>query len=191
MLLTIQHLDFAYQDEWIFKDWSASLRRSEICHLKGANGEGKSTLLRIIAGILRPHAGDVLVNLSHGYKNKIAYVGHRLGLHPNLSVRENLCYGFSENNVVDMHQYLDELQLHHCLDKETHILSQGQAHKIALIQMLLYRSQLWLLDEPFANLDDAGEQWLWDKIKAHQDQKGAIIFTAHQKHVSNVVEWQL
>ena len=191
MLLSIQHLDFAYQDEWIFKDWSATLSRSEICHLKGANGRGKSTLLRVIAGILRPHAGNVMVNVSDVYKNKIAYVGHRLGLHPYLTVRENLSYGFSEDSVDDMLQYLDELKLHHCLDKEVHILSQGQAHKIALIQMLLYRSQLWLLDEPFANLDDAGEQWLWDKINAHQAQEGSVIFTAHQKHVDNVVEWLL
>jgi heme exporter protein A len=191
MLLTIQHLDFSYQDEWIFKDWSATLRHSEICHLKGANGQGKSTLLRIIAGILRPHAGKVMVNGHDAYKHKIAYVGHRLGLHPDLTVRENLCYGFSEDNINDMHQYLDELHLHHCLDKEVHILSQGQAHKIALIQMLLYRSQLWLLDEPFANLDDEGEVWLWDKINAHQVDEGSVIFTAHQKHVDNVVEWQL
>jgi len=152
MLLTIQHLYFAYQDEWIFKDWSSTLRHSEICHLKGKNGQGKSTLLRVVAGILRPHTGKVLVNANEQYKNNIAYVGHRIGLHPNLTVRENLCFGFSEDNIADIHQYLNELQLHHCLDKEVHILSQGQAHKIALIQMILYRSQLWLLDEPFANL---------------------------------------
>lgn len=191
MLLSIQHLDFAYQEEWIFQDWSATLAAGQICHLKGANGKGKSTLLKVIAGILRPYTGKVLVKTTDGFNNTISYVGHRLGLHPFLTARENLSFGFAEDALEDMHRYFDELQLHHCLDKETHILSQGQAHKIALIQMLLHRSQLWLLDEPFANLDDVGEQWLWNKIKAHQEQNGAVIFTAHQKQIDEVLEWHL
>lgn len=190
-LLSLQNIYFTYHDDWILQDWSSSIESCQICHLKGRNGRGKSTLLRIIAGILRPNAGTVTLNPNEAFKSAIAYVGHHLGLHPFLTVRENLIFGFQADVLSELNIFLNELQLDECLDRPIHILSQGQAHKIAIIQMLLQNAQLWVLDEPFANLDDDGEAWLWEKVKSHQVRGGTVVFTAHQKLYSDVVEWHL
>lgn len=190
-LLSIQNVYFSYEEDWILQNWSGTLKEAELCHVKGPNGRGKSTLLRIIAGILRPSSGVITHCFQHSFSTPTAYVGHRLGLHPFLTVRENLAYGFASAVEDQLNRFLDELKLHDCLDKELHILSQGQAHKISLIQMLLQHAELWIMDEPFTNLDDVGETWLWHQMLTHQSQGGSVIFTAHQKNYAGVLEWNL
>ncbi len=186
-MINIKNLDFCYQDVPVIHAWSSQLDSGVICHLRGSNGSGKSTLLKLIAGILKPSAGSI--ETSGG----CAYVGHQLGLHQQLSVLENLMFGLGAHVSIDWGEHLKQANLlshQHRLCRE---LSLGQQHKVAMLGLLAKNAELWLLDEPFANLDHKSEEWLWDLIIRHQSQGGMVVFTAHQRdfRALGAYEWQI
>lgn len=186
MIFTASNLNFAYDQKAIIKNWNSSLPASRVCHLQGPNGSGKSTLLRLFAGILKPLSGEINVEVS------VAYVGHQWGLHPDLTIIENLSLGI-EPAFQDWSLLLKETQMLDYQDVLTRILSVGQKQKIALIRMILQNSKVWLMDEPFANLDKAGETWLWSHIERHVALGGSVIFTAHQREFleKGVISWPI
>ena len=186
-MINIKNLDFSYQDLPVIHAWSSQLQSGCICHLRGCNGSGKSTLLKLIAGILEPFAGSIETSYA------CAYVGHQLGLHQQLSVLENLMFGLGGHVSIDWDLYLKQANLlshQHRLCRE---LSLGQQHKLAILGLIANNVRLWLLDEPFSNLDHESEAWLWGLINGHQPQGGMVVFTAHQRDFSSqgVVEWQM
>jgi heme exporter protein A len=187
MSLSIEDLCFAYQDEMIIEHRHFECHLGNIVHLIGANGSGKTTMLRLLAGILKPHSGTIHCNLKRGF------VGHQLGLHPDLTPIENI--GFSVGRSQS--KYLAELLHSSLLESVQHqtckTLSLGQQHKVACIRLALSQASLWLLDEPFANLDKSSEAWLWSLFAEHREQNGLIIFTAHQRDfkAEGVSEWSI
>lgn len=186
MILSASNVFFAYDEQSVIQDWSSILQSGQVCHLQGYNGSGKSTLLRLFAGILKPFSGNIIS------KGTIAYVGHQLGLHPDLSIIENLSLGLTDK-IDDWVEFLEEAKLSSVEQHLTGILSVGQKQKVALIRMILQKAHIWLMDEPFANLDEAGERWLWTSIDSHISAGGGVVFTAHQRDFSDrgVVVWQM
>lgn len=186
MIFTSSNISFAYDYQVIINHWSSSLSASQICHLQGPNGSGKSTLLRLFAGILQPFSGEVVCDYP------IAYVGHQLGLHPDLTIDENLSFGLVPK-IDDLPPLLEETHLHAHQDSYVGILSVGQKQKVALIRMILQNAKIWLMDEPFANLDKDGELWLWRHIERQLACGGSVIFTAHQRDFQDkgVISWQI
>jgi heme exporter protein A len=185
--LQIQRLSFAYGEQLIIKNWSGSIESGQLIHLSGANGSGKTTLLRLIAKILKPDHGSIL------YDCHCAYVGHQLGLHPDLTVMENLSVYFNLDNTSVLDNLLMEANLFVYRFTHCRKLSVGQKQKLAFIRMVLSEAPLWIMDEPFANLDHQGESWMWGYIEKHICAGGIFIFTAHQRDFSTkgAIQWQL
>jgi heme exporter protein A len=185
--LSIKHLEFGYDDEPIIKDCHFICHLGNVVHLIGANGSGKTTLLRLLAGILKPASGVIHCDL------KRAYVGHQLGLHPDLTPLENieLVIGRTQSKRLDL--LFQTGGLNSLKHQACKTLSLGQQHKVACIRLALSQAQLWLLDEPFANLDQQSEAWLWSLFAEHIKQQGIIIFTAHQRDfkAQGVLEWAI
>jgi len=187
MLLKITNLGFSYDEQPIIKNFSKEISAGDVIHLCGDNGRGKSTLLKLVAGILAPDQGSI-----EGTVEK-AFVGHVLGLHPDLSVLNNIIYGFKPVSLSLLDNLLKETHLLNKKHQRLRTLSKGQGQKIALIHLLLQQPQLWLLDEPFANLDKASETWLWNKMQAGIEAGVAIVFTAHRRQFNHqgIIEWEL
>lgn len=185
--LDIKNLNFSYDEKRIIDNWSAQLKAGQIIHLCGANGSGKSTLLKLFAGILIPDSGriDEIPNCS--------YIGHQIGLHPDLTLLENIVLDIGNPRCTEIDGLLELANLAIYRHTPCRKLSLGQKHKVALIRMILDNTAFWLLDEPFANLDKHGEQWLWPFLEKHVSNGGILIFTAHQRNFEcrGVTQWHL
>lgn len=178
MILELKHLHFAYDERLVINDLNFKILKPGLFHLKGLNGAGKSTLLKCVAGILKPSTGEIIV----GKHQSVTYVGHQLGLHPQLTILENLEFGL-QKEVVDFNDILKSAQLNRFKYVPISNLSQGQQQKVALIRAAKSAASIWLLDEPFAHLDYLSEEWFWGILNQHLTQQGTIIFTAHQKDI--------
>lgn len=185
--LIAQKLCFSYVDMPVINDWSGKVLASDLLHLQGANGSGKSTLLKLLAGILLPESG-VIQSFA-----KLGFVGHHLGLHPMLSLHENLKYAPGASNFPEFEQYLIDAKLQHQRHRPLANLSLGQQHKVAMLRLMAQGARLWFLDEPFANLDHDAESWLWQVIELHRQNGGAVVLTAHQRDFSDrgACQWRM
>lgn len=150
--------------------------------IKGANGSGKTTLLKIIAGIYNNFSGSV--NISN--TGKILYVGHKKAIKPELNIYENLewlcsfyeCQNFNEKVNTVIHQ----LSLENCMHIPCGKLSQGQIKKIALAKLKIINAEIWLLDEPFSDLDAESCNWLKHNIE-EQAKQGIVIISSHNTNI--------
>lgn len=185
LYLEARDINFCYFDTPVIPDWSGRLLSFDVVHLKGANGSGKSTLLKILAGILKPQDGRLEVFASLGF------VGHQLGLHPLLTVNENLNYALGAQSLADGSSQLSAAKLDVHQHRQIAYLSLGQQHKVAMLRLMAEQADIWLLDEPFANLDHDSEAWLWQQIDTHRQKGGAVVFTAHQRSFKEhgATEW--
>lgn len=158
-------------------------------HVAGANGVGKSTLLRVLAGLLQPEQGQVLWQGRSidsdfdSYAASIGYLGHSDALKADLSTRENLAYGVGLRRTVglpEIDEALTRVGLAACRDLPARVLSAGQRRRLAVTRVMLTAAALWILDEPFTNLDQAGVVLLSGLIAGHLDGGGSAIMAAHQ-----------
>lgn len=186
-MLQVQALNFNYYDRPLFKNIQFTLEKGKILHLRGANGAGKTTMLRLLAGILHPASGaiyyqnqNIMDNLPL-YQQQICYVGHKSGLEPLLTVAEN-CYADSHwsRKKNDISVLLKRFDLERLIDKPCYQLSAGQLRRVALLRLLMTNATLWLLDEPWTALDDSSAAMLTVCLKTHQNLGGQIILTSHQ-----------
>ena len=161
----------------LFRDLHCRLHAGQCLALRGANGSGKSTLLRIAAGLYRDFEGKV--RRSPG---PILYLGHTAGLKEALSVRENLQWFAALYAVPSsaIETALERLGLDVLAERQVAELSAGQRQRTALARLLLVSSPLWILDEPFAALDQQGVYMLRRMLAAHAAQGGGALLAAHQ-----------
>ena len=154
--------------------------------MRGPNGAGKSTLLEALAGLHVPAAGSVerLTQAPAGY------LGHLNGLLPDLTTGENLQL-FARCGLPAAPRTMERLELHGFLDKPIRSLSQGQARRVALALACRPDQALWLLDEPFAGLDQATVDGLADLFTAHLQQGGGLVFSSHDRSLPGARVLQL
>ncbi|WP_434647129.1 heme ABC exporter ATP-binding protein CcmA [Achromobacter piechaudii] len=167
------------------------LHAGQLLHLHGANGSGKTSVLRMLAGLLRPVAGTLRAQgreVAHdpaSYFARVAYLGHANGLSADLSVLENLRYALHVSGAPQSDAAiaagLSTWRLHACLHTPAGRLSQGQARRVALAAVMLGGKPLWLLDEPDAGLDAASLVQLWAMLDAHLDRGGAAVVACHRQ----------
>ncbi|MEM1411064.1 MAG: heme ABC exporter ATP-binding protein CcmA [Pseudomonadota bacterium] len=160
----------------VFEPVDLSVAAGELWLITGANGAGKTTLIRLLAGLLRPSAGQLSTT-----GERMAYLGHQLGLKEDLDVTENL--SFHQQLYGDGGVSLDEAIVTVGLDlarrQAVRTLSAGQRKRCALARLLLCPAPLWLLDEPYANLDAEGVK-LVDQVLAGQlARQGACVMSTH------------
>ena len=184
--LQINFLELYRNDDRIFSEISFNLSEGQHLLISGANGTGKTSLLRVICGLTIPTGGTILWNqlatnnINCRYYEHLAYLGHKNALIPELTARENLEYTFEGNRSINRtSSVLEAFGLNKYLDQYAEKLSNGQIRKVALSRILLSEKTLWILDEPVANLDTSGTQFLLAEMQAHLGQGGMLITTSN------------
>lgn len=185
-LLRVRDLAFARNDEPVFGPLDFSLGRGETLLVEGDNGSGKTTLLRVLTGTLAASAGEILfdgrVAAREIFAGRMLFLGHHPGMKNDLSPRENLAflaglYGTREDADIDA--ALREADLAIYADAPLRMLSAGQKKRAALARLALLPGELWLLDEPYANLDRHGIELVNRLVGAHAARGGATLLTSH------------
>ena len=178
MLLEVTQVAIERGDRRLLSDVDFRVSGGEIWQLVGANGVGKTSLLRGLAGVARlgvtgeiRHAGAFL------------YLGHASALKSSLSAVDNLRWHPASDvtaSVSKICEALAEVKLTGYEYRPVGSLSAGQQRRVALARLLLSDAPLWLLDEPFTALDVAGCEWLEACVRGHVNAGGAAVFTSHQ-----------
>lgn len=192
MTLIVNNLACMRGERLLFENFSITLLPASIIQIIGENGSGKTSLLRILAGLLQPTAGNILWNQlsieNHiSYRQALFYLHHALGIKHELTVLENIRYSLRDLVFSDVELKnalcdwaLFDLQHHLC----QHI-SQGQRQRVALTMLSLSKKSLWILDEPFSSLDELGVAQLIRLFEKQVEQGGSIIFATH-RFISNM-----
>lgn len=189
--LEARALECTRGERTLFSGVSFALGRGALLHVAGENGSGKTSLLRILAGLGIADAGEVLWRgepvrgLREAYARELVYVGHAAALKDDLSAVENLCFAaLLAGHGATPHAAREALAgfgLAACLDLPARLLSQGQRRRAVLARLALAADVLlWILDEPFNALDAAAVRFLEALLLQHVDQGGMVILTTHQ-----------
>jgi len=168
----------------LFSGLGFSLSAGEALVVTGRNGSGKSSLLRLIAGLLHPAGGRIALNggdPEQSIAEQAHYLGHQDALKPSLTVGENLRFwstwlGPAENPPGGA---LEGVGLGELSDLPAAYLSAGQRRRLSLARLLTVHRRLWLLDEPASTLDAEGQLRLSDLMRAHLARGGLILAAAH------------
>ncbi|HEY2781300.1 MAG TPA: cytochrome c biogenesis heme-transporting ATPase CcmA [Steroidobacteraceae bacterium] len=176
-------------DRHVLQGVSARVQTGELLHVSGPNGTGKTTLLRVISGLLRPEQGSVSW-LGHSiaqhrteYQAALAYAAHEPALKGDLSALENLRFSVGlkrRSSEAELRAALERTGVSACADLPARVLSAGQRRRVSLARVLAMRAALWLLDEPYANLDTAGSELVSELLQAHVSAGGLALVVAHR-----------
>jgi len=171
----------------LFRGVSFVLLAGELLRVAGANGSGKTSLLRILCGLAWPSAGEVrwkgqpIDGLREDYARELVYIGHAPAVKDDLTPRENLEISCRlAGQSTGMEALAAALERLGVPELPVRKLSQGQRRRAALARLLVSETPLWLLDEPFAALDAEGISILNGLMGKQVDRGGAVVYTTHQ-----------
>lgn len=196
-MLTACNLCCVRQDRILFEAVNLHLTAGQLLQIGGKNGAGKSSLLRILAGLAQPDDGEVLWQNNplddSEFSQNLCFIGHLSGIQPQLTALEHLEFWQAAFGLVpaDGYQVLATLGLAGLEDIPCQLLSAGQQRRVSLARLWLTRRPLWILDEPFTALDQSAILLLQQKFTEHLAQGGAIILTTHQPLTQHFPEAQL
>jgi heme exporter protein A len=174
----------------ILRDVSFGVRAGEFLKITGPNGVGKTTLLRVVCGLLPAESGTVhwrgrvVRSTNDEFHTEMAYLGHLNSLKADLTARENLRFlaGLRQSLTdADVDAALDRVGILSRGDLPARSLSAGQKRRLALARLLLAGATLWILDEPVTNLDTAGYDLVEELITEHVRKGGLAMSAAHQR----------
>jgi heme exporter protein A len=167
---------------------SLELRPGELMHVSGPNGTGKTTLLRVVSGLLRPEKGSVawlgrpIAATAAEYQAALAYASHEPALKSDLTALENLRFAVGLKRRVtaaELRASLERTGVGSCADLPARVLSAGQRRRVAMARVLAFQAALWLLDEPYTNLDGSGSSLLSALLAEHVGRGGVALVVAH------------
>lgn len=187
-----QALELERGERLLFTGLSFEVPAGTLVRLAGANGTGKTSLLRLLTGLMQPDAGEILYKgepigkLKEDYYKDLVYIGHMNGVKDDLSAIENVRIAARMGNIVAAREALEEalekVGLADFIDHTTGELSQGQRRRVALARLFVSREKpVWVLDEPFTALDAASVANLAATVADHVRAGGVVIYTTHQE----------
>jgi heme exporter protein A len=177
-------------DRHVLRGVSLDLKPRQLLHVSGPNGTGKTTLLRVVCGLLRPEQGLVswlgksISGIRTEYQAALAYASHEPALKADLTALENLRFAVGLKRRVTLSELrasLDQTGVAACADLPARVLSAGQRRRVAMARVLAMSASLWLLDEPFTNLDAAGTDLLRSLLQSHVERGGLALVVAHHE----------
>ncbi len=192
-VLTAMDLACQKAQRTLFEGVSFSLRAGSWLHIEGANGCGKTSLLRILCGLSPATQGRVLWSeptenafaqtISRPDRSVLHYMGHALGLKPDLSACDNLCLDAQVSGLaLSRNQAMQALAAQGLISRAhlpVRVLSQGQRQGVALARLRTSPAQLWVLDEPLVGLDAQATATTRALLQSHVDAGGALVMTSH------------
>ncbi|MGV8924680.1 MAG: cytochrome c biogenesis heme-transporting ATPase CcmA [Ewingella sp.] len=173
----------------LFSGLSFTLEPGEMVQVAGQNGAGKTSLLRILAGLSSPDAGEVRWQGENTrrqrdvFHQQLLFLGHQPGIKNVLTAYENLAFYQSVDGKVDadaIYQALEHVGLPGYEDVTVAQMSAGQQRRVALARLWLTRAPLWILDEPLTAIDKQGVATLIDLFEQHSSRGGMLLLTTHQ-----------
>ena len=188
-MLLINNLSFFRDDNLIFENLNLSLGDGQITQIKGKNGSGKTTFLKVILNLLKAKTGEIFwegqnvkKNIFYFY-NQITYIADHNTSTRKLSVLDNIKFwkGLSSSNLNDdgTLSLLETFNLKKYLNTETMYLSSGEVKKLELLRLILEQKKIWILDEPYNHLDDLSIEILNQTFVDHANNDGIILFASH------------
>ena len=188
-MLLINNLSFFRDSNLIFENLNISLGNGQITQIKGKNGSGKTTFLKVILNILISKTGEVYWEGKNINKNifnfydQITFISDRSTSSRKLTVIDNINFwrGLSSSNISDDDIFilLETFNLKKYIRTETMYLSAGEIKKLELLRLILEKRKLWILDEPYNHLDDLSIEILNQTFVDHTNNNGIILFTSH------------
>jgi heme exporter protein A len=182
--LSVDNLSCRRSGRLVFSDLSFALAPGQALVVTGRNGAGKSSLLAMIAGRLRPDAGRISLEGAgeRTLPECLHWVGHQDALKSALTAEENLSFArdLLGEPALSPREALDAVGLVHAARLPVAYLSAGQRRRVALARLLVARRPLWLLDEPTAALDAASQATLIGFMQTHLSEGGLVIAATHQ-----------
>ena len=169
--LRVSYLGCSRDEQLLFKPVSFALQAGEGLIVEGPNGVGKTTLLRVLSGLLPQACGEI--NCSLPIREHVAYLGPHNAVKGLLTPLEYLKYYTKSQDTVD---FLQGLEYKPCA-----MLSSGQKQRVALARVVLSNAKLWILDEPMTALDKVGEILFANLLQTHLSAGGIAIIATHQK----------
>jgi heme exporter protein A len=190
-MLEVINLGCIRGDRRLFRDLNFSATPGELIEVRGANGSGKTSLLRILSGLAAPAGGEVrwqgknIRSLGEEYSGAIAYLAHQNGVKDELTAIENLRIANGVGGVaLSKHQaqiILGQVGLSRQQNLPVRALSAGQRRRVALARLLTSKAALWILDEVLTSLDDAAIELSGRFIGDHLTKGGIAIIATHQE----------
>jgi heme exporter protein A len=197
LMLEVRALSCVRGEKRLFQALNLKVSSGECLHVRGENGVGKTSLLRLLTGLSKPEAGEILWNGqainkdASAYHRELLFLGHRDALKEDLTALENLqLYAVLDDLDLPNDKALSALWRFGLRGREhlpVNCLSAGQKRRVLMARMLTRQAKLWILDEPFNALDLHAVQALQDLIAEHIEQGGLAVLTSHQEvSLSNV-----
>ena len=197
-MLLINNLSFFRDENLIFENLNLSLGNGQITQLRGKNGSGKTTFLKVVLNLLSSKTGEIFwegqnINKNiFNFYNQITYIADHNTSSRKLSVLDNINFwkGLSSSNLSNDETLLllETFNLKKYLNTETMYLSSGEVKKLELLRLILEQKKIWILDEPYNHLDNSSIEILNQTFVDHTNNDGIILFASHYNPAVNNME---